>query len=39
MEDQNPWFGLALKQDFAKERELKPKPKTSKLGDVLNKLL
>ena len=33
MEDQKPWCGLALNQDFAKKRRLKP-IKMSELGDV-----
>ena len=29
MEDQNPWLGLALKQDFAVRRGLKPTVKSA----------
>ena len=39
MEDQKPSTGLAFNQDFAKERELKPKAKMSKLEDLLTKLV
>ena len=42
MEDQEPYSDLALNQDFAKGRWLKPKVKklkTSKLGDVLIKVM
>ena len=27
MEDQKPWYGLALNKDFAKAKKLKPKLK------------
>ena len=41
MEDQMPpgLQGLALNQDFAEGRGLKPKVKTSKLEDVLSKVV
>ena len=36
MEHQKPWPGLAHNQDFVKGRELKPKVKKSKSGDLLS---
>ena len=39
MEDQKPWPSLALNQDFAKGRGLKPKGKMSESGDVLSELV
>ena len=35
MEDQKPWSGLALKQDFAKRRRLKPEVQMLNLGDFV----
>ena len=42
MEDQKPWPGFALNQDFAEAKRLKPiakKAKMPKLEDVLSKLI
>ena len=39
MEDQKLWRGLALNQDFAIGKELKPKAKMSKLRNMLSKLV
>ena len=39
MDDQKPWFGLALNQDFAEERGFEPKVKMSELGDATSKLV
>ena len=38
MEEQKPWPGFLYNQNFAEERELKPKVKISELGDALSQV-